>query len=114
MKSKLIAFCLAVFVFTGSSMTAQAAVCPNAPDGVHHFEMGHQYCKYQNMGRTVDLGTHRYLYAYDGNGNPVYKNNCRLTQTHLYYRYTCYWCGLEDTSASHEHIQEIEHSIAHN
>lgn len=126
MKRKLIAFCMAMFVFAGSSMTAMAAVCPHpnaqvcaasngqvcpapgAPEGVHHFDD----CKYVGMGRTEDRGTHLYLYGYDSNKNPIY-HNCKMTQTYLYCINVCHWCGQEDTNSAHEHAQEIKHSVSH-
>lgn len=110
MKKKLVAFCMAMFVFAGSSMTAMAAVCPNAPDGVHHFNS----CKPVNGGRIADLGTHTYLYGYDENDKPIYRNNCRMTQPYQYCIYACYWCGQENPNGAHEHAQAIRHSISHN
>lgn len=116
MKSKLIALSMALLVLAGSSMTAQAAICPhpNAPGGVHYYVTDHIHCHDEGMGYTKDLGTHRYLYAEYDTGEKIYHDDCRITQTHSYHRYMCYWCGQVDTSASHEHIHEVKHSIAHN
>lgn len=111
MKSKIIALSMALLVFAGSSMTAQAAVCPNpnAPGGVHHFNS----CKPTLGGRIEDLGYHTYLYAYDNNHNPVYRSDCHLTQGIQYCRYVCFYCGADDPDGAHEHKQLIQHSISH-
>lgn len=112
MKKKIVAFCTAMFVFAGSSMTALAAVCPhpNAPEGVHHFNS----CKSVDGGRIEDLGTHTYLYGYDKNNKPIYRDDCRKTQAYKYCIYVCYYCGLENQNGAHEHPQGIRHSISHN
>ena len=111
MKKKLLALGMALFVFSGSSMTALAAVCPHpkAPGGVHHFNS----CKPTGGGRTDDLGYHSYLYGYDENNNPIYKN-CKMTQPVQYCIYVCYYCGQENLDGTHEHKLLIQHSVNHN
>ena len=116
MKSKIIALSMALFVFAGSSMTAQAGLCPNpnSPDGLHHFEYGHQYCEFQDWGYVKDLGSHREIYGYDQDANPIYGPECKMTQKVEYFKYVCFLCGLEDSNGSHEHFGPIQHSISHN
>lgn len=115
MKSKLIALSMALFVLAGSSMTAQAAVCPHpsAPGGAHYYEEDHRHCHNEGMGYSEDLGTHGYVYAYRSTGEAIYHYDCRITKVHTYHRYVCYWCGQVDASASHEHTYEV-HSVSHN
>lgn len=112
MKRTIAAFCMAILVFAGSSMTALAAVCPhpNAPGGVHHFTS----CKPAgNGGRIEDHGFHSYLYGYDDTGKPMYRNDCRMTEAFQYCIYVCHWCGLENPDSPHEHSLGIQHSISH-
>ena len=110
MKKKLLALGMALFVFAGSSMTALAAVCPhpNAPGGVHHFNA----CKPTGGGRTENLGTHSYLYGYDENYNPIYRN-CTMTKVIQYCVYVCRYCAQENPNGAHEDTIAIRHSVNH-
>lgn len=110
MKKKLIAFCMAIFVFAGSSVTALAGNCPaQGAQGRDHCFSDHRYV---GMGRTDDLGTHSYLYGYDENGKPIYRI-CKMTQTVKYCTLVCYWCGQDDPSGAHQHAEAIKHSLSH-
>ena len=101
---------MALLVFISSSMIALAAVCPAAPDGVHHFDA----CKTAPAGRIDDLGYHSYLYGYDEKGNPIYKSDCKMTQGVQYCWDVCSYCRLQNPNGGqHEHKLAIEHSISH-
>lgn len=116
MKRKIIAFGMALLVFAGSSMTVLAGVCPHpdAPEGVHHFDMGKGCCKVvASCGRTEDLGYHQYLYGYAHDGKPIYHNDCHLTRAIQYCMYVCFYCGAEELGGGHEHPQEVRHSVTH-
>lgn len=67
MKRKNIAFCMALFVFAASSMTALAGDCPhpNVPGCKHYYICGEYYCRSQGWGEVKDLGCHSYLWGYD-------------------------------------------------
>lgn len=100
-----------VLFLLGNAFVVQAAVCSNSPDGVHHFSVH----KAANAGYSVDLGTHEYLYGYDQNNNPIYKNDCRRSERYQYCQYICSYCNkVNDTEGSHSHYVKTVHSINHN
>lgn len=106
MKRKMIALSMALFVFTGSSMTAQAAVCPNpnSPGGVHYFNS----CRPAGYGgRIEDLTS--FVRCDD---DIINGNDCKMTQGIQYCRYVCFYCGLEYDDGAHEHRLPIRHSVS--
>lgn len=114
MKRKIIAFGMALLVFAGSSMTVLAGFCPhpNAQDGLHLIKCGENICRSQGWGEVRDLGSHRYLYKLDENGNPVYGPECRITQRVEYFSFVCFNCGT-DLNRIHEHKGPYRHSDSH-
>ncbi len=113
MKKKIVAFCMAMLVFAGSSMTTLAAICPNpnAPEGIHHFN-DH---KRAGWGYERDLGTHSYVYARDSQGNPMYRDDCRVKTSFEYCQYVCHYCGLANQETElHDHYVGVTHSVNHN
>ena len=110
MKSKIIAFTMAVFVLVGSSMTAEAKVCPNSTleNGEHLFTG----CKPTLGGRIEDLGYHTYIWGYDRNYNPIYES-CHMTQGVQYCISVCTFCGIDQPNGGHEHRKEVQHSASH-
>lgn len=108
MKRTIIALCMVLTIFVGSSMVSQAAVCSNSPDKVHHFD-GH---KKANAGYTIDGGTHQYLYGYEGE-KPIYLYNCRLTHYMEYCYKQCIYCSAVLEGSTHEHLTNTRHSISH-
>ena len=113
MKKKIVALGMALLVFAGSSMTSQAAGCPNpnSPDGAHYFNS----CKPAvGSGRRDELGTHRYVSGYTADNTPIYSYDCQLVQPVQYCMYVCRYCGLQQSSGgAHEHKLPIEHSVKH-
>lgn len=103
------ALCIALSVFMLNSTFAFAAVCNDAPDGVHHFTSHKWESTY-----TEDAGTHRYLYGYDSQHNPIYYDDCRQTDYYWNCIYKCKYCGTEQDGSSHTHYVLTKHSISHN
>lgn len=109
MKKTFFALCIALSIFICSSMYASASVCSGSSDGVHHFT-GHQTVG--SLG-SKENGTHTYLYGYDHNGQPIYKDNCKLTLVYSYCVYKCEYCSVWESSEQHKHYLYTEHSINH-
>ena len=106
MRRSIIALCMVITILISSSSVCFAVVCPNAPDGVHHFNTHHAY------EGTNENYTHLYLFGYDNNNNPIYYN-CYVTKTTSYCYYVCSYCGLQQPNvSSHTHVSEI-HSASH-
>ena len=110
MKRTVTALCVALAVFVCDSSLAFAAVCSKAPDGVHHFSVHRR----AGAGYSVDGGTHRYLYGFDVNNNPIYKDNCSLTMGYEYCNMQCRYCTTYQENSQHEHYTSTRHSINHN
>lgn len=111
MKRTILGICAAVLIFMCSSLSALAAVCPDAPDGVHHFTA------HQSTGLMTarDGGTHSYLYGYDHNGKAIYKNDCRVTIYDVHCRYKCEYCTVVEENSWHMHSSSklCKHSVNH-
>lgn len=105
----ILTLCTVLAVFISTTFSAQAAVCTNSPDGVHHFDEH----KRAGAGYSVDVGTHRYLYGYDENKNPIYKYDCRLTDYYEYCQNKCIYCNATYGS-THTHYVKTQHSVNHN
>ena len=104
---RISAVVIAVSVFMCASLFAFAAVCPTAPDGVHHFDhkqVGGESREYQ--------GNHRYLYGYDANGNEIFRDNCQLYSVYVSCVNECKYCNVQN-GGQHRHMIKFEHSIDH-
>lgn len=112
MKRTIMGICMVVLIFMCSSLSALAAVCPNAPDGVHHFTA------HQRIGSLTarDGGTHPYLYGYDHNGKAIYKKDCRVTIYDVHCKYRCAYCFVTEDNSEHLHTSSelCKHSVNHN
>ncbi len=82
MRKTAFALCVALSVFMCKPAFAFAAVCGPSPDKVHHFD-AHQR-ESGEFGQTG--GYHSYLYGYSAQGQPLYKNDCRLTKSFPIFR----------------------------
>lgn len=77
---------------------------------VHDFSV----CKRANAGYSEDRGVCEYLYGYDQNRNPIYKNDCRKTDHYEWCNYICRICGkTNDTQGAHSHFVKTTHSVNH-
>ena len=109
MKKTIFALCIALSIFMCNSLSASAAVCPSAPDKVHHFT-AHQ----RGLGVTRNGGTHPYLYGYDHEGKAIYKYDCNLILFDYYCKYKCAYCDTYEDNTQHMHNASVKHSIDHN
>lgn len=112
MKRKIVAIGIAPLIFACNSMTLQAATCPYSPDGVHHLSSNAH--RSSGMGYSVDKGTHTYLWGYDVDENPIYKDNCKITESYEYCRFACNYCGAVDNDSPYHTHCTTHHSINHN
>lgn len=103
--------CIALSVFMCNSTSAFAAVCEKSDDRLHHFST---HRRYLDTTYGVDGGTHWYLYGYDHNEVPIYKNDCKLTVLYCYCDYACSACGTIQEGARHTDQLVTNHSIKHN
>ena len=105
---KILIFSLAVMMLFGSTITANAAVCDNAPDGVHHFNR----CK--RSSDTFELPSiHTYVFAVDDNGLATLRS-CNVVSTYVYCDYECSYCGLlNPIGKRHSHKIAENHSEKH-
>ena len=108
MKKTIFALCIALSVFMCNSTFALAAVCNLSPDGVHHFSAHEQGVRF-----TVDGGFHEYLYGYDSQNRPIYKNDCKITYNNSYCNYVCKHCYIKQDNGQHTHSGSTSHSISH-
>lgn len=112
MKKTAFALCVALSVFMCNSAPAFASariICNGSPDHYHHFSK----CQLEKDGYSKDGGTHSYLYGFDINNNPVYKNDCRITMRYQYCNYVCAYCNTKQDGARHEHHVLDTHSVVH-
>lgn len=110
MKKTVVAFLMALSVFSCSSMVSQAAVCGGStPDGVHHFD-AHRLL---NAGYSVYKGTHQYLYGYTEDNKPIVRNDCRITWDYEYCENCCIYCNVGQGN-THPELIRVRHSINHN
>lgn len=110
MMKRIGTFSLVVLLLFGNVLVPQAVVCSNSPNGVHDFSVH----KSVDAGYSEDLGTHEYLYGYDQDHNPIYKNDCRKTAHYQYCQYICRYCNkVNDTQGSHSHYVKTSHSVNH-
>lgn len=109
MKKIVLTVCVVFSVFIINSSTAMAAVCQNAPDGVHHFS------EHVITGGAYDITfTHNYIYGYDHNNKPIYKE-CQMTDYYSWCMYKCKYCSVRNTDEGrHVHITYTTHSVNHN
>ncbi len=103
--------CIALSVFMCNSTSAFAAVCEKSEDGVHHFDK-HRYIL--GSGYNRDGGNHMYLYGYDHNDRPIYKNDCKLKLIYNNCNYICSDCHIIREGMLHSHQINTIHSINHN
>lgn len=109
MRKTAFALCIALSVFMCKPTLAFAAVCVNAPDKVHHFSSHRRDGgEYSQTG-----GFHSYLYGYTAKGQPIYKNDCRLTHVYAYCSNACTYCGTKQDNTRHTHLARTTHSINH-
>lgn len=77
---------------------------------VHDFSV----CKRADAGYSVDKGVCVYLYGTDQNGNPIYKDDCRISDQYQWCNYICRICGkTNDTQGAHSHFVKTVHSKSH-
>lgn len=109
MKKTIFALCIAMSIFMCDLMLASAVVCSAAPDGVHHFS-GHE-----SLGSLygVEDGTHEYLYGYDHNEKPIYRNDCKLIQVYRACVFKCAYCNVRESDVQHGHHVYTLHSVDH-
>lgn len=110
MRRFLIIMMVCLFM-AGTSIVAIAAsvICNSSYDGYHHYDSHRTYMS----GYSEPAGICCYIIGYQG-GNPIYRNDCRLTRHLAYCDYVCSFCG--DTLEGGQHTEEIaiSHSIIHN
>ncbi len=110
MKKSILTICIIFSVFMINSTSVFAAVCNNAPDGVHHFD-GHR----REGGEFSREGeTHTYLYGYDAQHKPIYRSDCKITYYSQYCNYVCEYCGTMQGGTRHTHTTRTVHSKDHN
>ena len=109
MRKTAFALCVALSVFMCKPAFAFAAVCGPSPDKVHHFD-AHQR-ESGEFGQTG--GYHSYLYGYSAQGQPLYKNDCRLTFIYKHCNRGCKYCGTKQDNSRHTHQESVRHSIDH-
>lgn len=107
MKKTIVALSLIVTVLIGSASTCFAAVCPSAPDGVHHFNT------ISVFAGSEDHYNHYYLYGYDENNEPIYLI-CGVTITTTAWHYVCQFCGTQKPGDPVHESTVITHSANHN
>lgn len=100
---------IALSIFMYNSTFALAAVCNGSSDGVHHFE---QHLE-ESAGHLKTGGTHRYLYGYDSQKKPIYKDDCKLTYYYKYCNIVCRFCGTKQDGTRHDHLSSTMHSVSH-
>ncbi len=113
MMKRIGALGFAVVLLIYSGFVSWAAVCgsSNSPDGAHDFSV----CKRADAGYSVDKGTCVYIYGWDQNGNPIYKNDCRISDRYQWCNYICKYCNqVNDTQGAHPHYVKTVHSVNHN
>ncbi len=104
MKKRVLACCMALFVFTFTSLSVMAATCPP-----HQFDDHYR----TNNGRLEDAGNHWYLFATEG-GKEIYRDDCKLTRSYEYCQKQCVKCRAIKEDSLHEHLLTTKHSINHN
>lgn len=110
MRKTILAVCVALAIFMCNAVPASAAsaVCSKSPDGHHHFND----CWSAGAGHNVYGGTHSYIYGYDENENPIYRNDCELWLGYEYCTYMCRYCQLKEGN-QHEHYVGTFHTVYH-
>lgn len=109
MKKIVLTICVVLTALIINSSTALAAVCSGAPDGVHHFSE-----HVLTGGAHTVKSTHNYIYGYDQNNNPIYKE-CQKTDYYTWCEYKCAYCSVRNPDANrHTHITYTAHSANHN
>lgn len=109
MKKCILALSIVLTLFMVNSTSAFAAVCNNAPDGVHHFERHmHESGEYSREGET-----HTYLYGYDVSNRPIYRSDCKITYYYQYCNFVCEYCGTMQGGTRHTHTTRTVHSKNH-
>ncbi len=102
--------CIALSIFIYNPVFAFAAVCNNAPDGVHHFERHRRESgEFRREGET-----HTYLYGYDVRNNPIYRSDCKIFYYDQYCNFVCEYCGTTQGGTRHTHTNQVVHSVDHN
>ncbi len=110
MTKTLSALCVTLLIFMCNSMLVSAAVCSGSSDGVHHFGSHAD----TGAGQLKVGGTHQYLYGYDNQNNPIYRNDCQIAYYFKYCEYSCNYCGTRQEGSQHEHLTGTIHSVKHN
>lgn len=111
MRKTILVVSIALTMFMCNSVSASAAICSNSPDGVHHFN---DHWRQYGAGHSVYGGTHEYLYGYDAQDKPIYKNDCELWHGYQYCKMRCSYCYTEQEGMQHEHYTSTSHSVNHN
>ncbi len=98
------ASCVALSILIISSSKSFAVLCPNAPDGVHHFNQHHV------LHASEEHYNHQHLVYYDQNNQPVY-NSCLVTIRTSSCCFTCQYCGTQRPDyPTHTHVNTY-HSV---
>lgn len=105
----IFAFCIALTLFMSHSTLAFAAICDDAPDKVHHFDI----CIREGTGFVRDGGMHKYLLGYGPQNTPIYSSDCRMTHHYKNCNFYCRYCGLKQEGSRHYHLDSTTHSIDH-
>lgn len=107
MKKTIATLCMVITILIGSTSTCFAAVCPNSPDDVHHFN------KMNIIAGNTEYYDHTYLFGYDENNKPIY-DTCRVTIITSYWHYVCQFCGLQKPNDPVHESVVTTHSANHN
>ena len=59
---------------------------------------------------SQDGGHHGYLYGYDSQGKPLFRD-CVITYEYKYCSYTCKYCGTKQSGSRHDHLVGTKHSV---
>lgn len=108
MKKIFFVLCIALSIFICNSTYASASVCRSASACLHEFT------EHEAVGTGYkENGTHKYLYGYDHNGQPMFRDDCSLTLVYSNCIYKCKYCSVWESSEQHKHYLYTEHSIDH-
>lgn len=104
----LLTLCFALSVFMcGSSMASAAVSYPDATNHTHYFNVPTHIDT-----KTVDCGTHQYVWGYGSNSTPIYHYDCRVTQIIWIYDNQCANCQTFEGKPWNQPVF-IKHSISH-
>lgn len=105
----LVAALLICSGFISKAFVGSDGILPTAAH-THDFSV----CKRADAGYEVDRGVCIYEYGRDEKGNPIYKDDCRLTDKYQWCNYICRICNkVNDTQNAHSHYVKTVHSVVH-